>query len=217
MVRNELIKKIKEETLHYIGIPYWKNTLKNGVVVKNGIFGGKGTCEQIAAKTIELAQKQKIDLLKLTPQKIYNFQKKNKLGIDCSGLTSNLLNLILKLNKIEFQINPFKTSAKALTSPEFSQKIKDYDQIKTGDIIRTDSGKHVIFIIEKIGNIISYVQSSQKTFTRGVHYGHIEIVNPKKSLKYQLWSDKTKDGKKYSTLFNSKNGDGIYRLNALEK
>lgn len=217
MVRNELINQLKENILHYIGLPYWKNKLVDGQIVKAGIFGGKGTCEQIAAKTIELAQKQKINLLKLTPQQIYNFQKKNKLGIDCSGLTSNLLNLVLKIKGVNFQINPFKTSASMLTNSEFSEKVKGFNQIQTGDIIRLDNGKHVIFIIEKIGNIISYVQASQKTFTRGVHYGHIEIINPNKSLKYQLWSDKTKNGKKYSTLFNSKNGDGVYRLISLQK
>lgn len=216
MVRNELINQLKENILHYIGLPYWKNKLIDGQIVKAGIFGGKGTCEQIAAKTIELAQKQNIDLLKLNPQQIYNFQKKNKLGIDCSGLTSNLLNLVLKLKEINFQIDPFKTSADTLTGPTLSQKIEDVNQTQTGDMIRLDGGKHVIFVIEKIGNIISYVQSSQKSFTRGVHYGHIEIVDPKKSLKYQLWSDKTKDGKKYSTLFNSKKGDGIYRLISLQ-
>ena len=215
MVRNELINELKKNILHYIGLPYWKNKLIDGQIVKAGIFGGKGTCEQIAAKTIELAQKQNINLLKSTPQQIYNFQKKNKLGIDCSGLTSNLLNLILKLEEVNFQINPYKTSAAMLTSPEFSEKIENINQIQTGDMIRMDSGKHILFVIEKIDNIISFVQSSQKTFTRGVHYGHIEIVYPKKSLQYQLWSDKTKDDKKYSTLFNPKNSDGVFRLKQL--
>lgn len=215
MARNELIDQLKENILHYIGLPYWRNKLIDGQIVKAGIFGGKGTCEQIAAKTIELSQKQNIDILNSTPQQIYNFQKRNKLGIDCSGLTSNLLNLVLKIKEINFQIDTFKTSAAMLTSPKFSTKIEDLNQIQTGDLIRLDNGKHVIFIIEKIGNTISYVQSSQKTFTRGVHYGHIQITNPSKSLKYQLWSDKTKNGKNYSDLYNPENGDGVFRLKQL--
>lgn len=206
MVRNELISKLKNEILHYVGVPYWKNTLQNGVIIKSGIFGGKGTCEQIAAKTIELAQKQKIDLLALSPQKIYNFQKKNKLGIDCSGLTSNLLNLILRLEKIEFQINQFKTSANALTSEPLSQEIKNIDDIQTGDMIRLDNGHHVIFVIEKINDVIFCVQSSRKTSFHGVQYTRIEITDPKKPLDQQLWSE-TYPGK----------FEGVFRLKELVK
>lgn len=204
MVRNELVTKLKNEILHYIGVPYWKNTLKGGVVIKNGIFGGKGTCEQIAAKTIELGQKQNIDLLKLTPQQIYNFQKKNKLGIDCSGLTSNLLNLILRLEKIEFQINQFKTSAKALTSTPLSVEIKNINEIQTGDMLRFDNGNHVIFVIEKISDVIFCVQSSKKTSFRGVQYTQIEITDPQKPLDQQKWSEN------YPGKF-----EGIFRLKEL--
>lgn len=166
------LTQLKEEINHYIGIPYWKNKLVDGKIIKEGIFGGKGTCQQIAAKTIELAQKQNIDLLKLSSEEIYKFQKKNKLGIDCSGLISNLLNFYFKIN-----LNSRRTSAKMLTSEPLSTEIKDTKNIKTGDMLRFDNGNHVIFVIEKNNDIISCVQSSKKTPFHGVQYTNIKLPN----------------------------------------
>ena len=217
MVRNELINKLKEEILHYIGVPYWMNTLKAGVVIKSGFKGGKGTSQEIAIETITKLQKEKYDVLSLNSQDIYNFQKKNKIGIDCSGLTSNLLNFILKNKSIDFQIDQFKTNANMLTSSPLSKKIDNYDDIQTGDMFRVDNGKHVIFIIEKLDNIISYVQSSNKTFTRGVHYGNMEIIDKNKGLEFQKWTDKLDNGDDYNKIIDSSKGDGIFRLIALEK
>ena len=67
--------QLKEEIEHYIGLPYSKNVLKNGKIIKEQFLGGKGNCRQIATETIRLAQKQNIDLVKLTNQEFYNFQK----------------------------------------------------------------------------------------------------------------------------------------------
>lgn len=101
----------------------------------------------------------------------------------------------------------------ALDNP--SIKIENYDDIRTGDMFRIDCGKHVIFIIEKIDDTISYVQSSSKTFTRGVHFGYMKIVDKHKSIKEQVWSDKTSDKQDYNTLIDIESGDGIYRLKYL--
>jgi hypothetical protein len=175
MAGTKLIDDLKQEISHYIGIPYWKNTLKDGKIIKEGFMGGKGNCKEIALKTVELANNQNIKLLDLTPQQIYNFQKKNKIGIDCSGFAGNLLNFYIKLqNKcIPFE-NLRKISADMLTSSPISNPIKSLDDIQTGDLIRSKNGHHVQFIIEKIGNIIFYVES--KLSRRGVHYGEITIT-----------------------------------------
>ncbi len=217
MARSKLINDLKTEILHYIGVPYWINIIKNGIIVKSGFKGGKGTSQEIAIETITKLQKDKIDVLNLNSQDIYNFQKKNKIGIDCSGLTSNLLKNILKNKNIDFQINQFKTNADMLTSEPLSYKIEKYEDIKTGDMFRIDNGKHVIFIIEKIEDTLSYIQSSNKTFTRGVHFGNMEILDYSKPLEFQKWSDKTLDKEDYNTMINSSKGDGIFRLKALEK
>ena len=161
--------QLKEEIEHYIGLPYSKNVLKNGKIIKEQFLGGKGNCRQIATETIRLAQKQNVDLVKLTNKEFYNFQKKNHLGIDCSGLACQLLNFYFKTD-----LNPRRTSADMLTSSPISKEIKP-NEIKTGDLVRQKNGGHVLFIIKKQGNIINYVDSSISG--RGVRYGKADLTD----------------------------------------
>jgi len=175
MVRSELINQLKLEISKYIGIPYWKNTLKDGKIIKQGFMGGKGNAKDIALKTVELANLKKIKLLDLSEREIYNFQKKNKIGIDCSGLVCQLLIFYSQLLGKKIDLNPRKTSANMLTSNPLSKEIDNTD-IQTGDLIRQKNGHHVLFIIEKNNNLITYVDSSREN--RGVHYGQIDLTNP---------------------------------------
>ena len=161
---------LKQEIQYYIGLPYSKNILKDGKIIKEQFLGGKGNYRQIATETIRLAQQQKIDLLKLSNQEFYNFQKKNHLGIDCSGLVCQLLNFYFQAD-----LNPRKTSADMLTSAPISKKITDLDKIQTGDLVRQSNGHHVLFVIEKQNNTIYYVDSSLKG--RGVKYGEADITD----------------------------------------
>jgi len=166
---------LKLEISHYLDLPYSKNILKDGKIIKEQFLGGKGNCRQIATETIRLAQKQNIDLTKLTDQEFYNFQKKNHIGIDCSGLVSQLLNFYFGT-----ELNPRQTSASMLTSSPLSKKIKS-NEIKTGDLVRQKNGQHVLFILEKQGDIITYVDSSREG--RGVKFGKANITD--KSFKNQ--------------------------------
>lgn len=184
------LTQLKEEIEHYIGLPYWRNKLKDGKVIKEGVLGGKGSAKEIALKTIEIANKNNIKLLSLPPKEIYNFQKKNLIGIDCSGLACQLLNFYFKTD-----LNPRRTSAKMLTSEPLSTEIKNIKDIKTGDMLRFDKGNHVIFVIEKNDDIIFCVQSSKKTKFHGVQYTQIKIPN-------------------FSTAYPG-NFEGIFRLKRL--
>jgi len=173
MVRTKL--ELQQEIEKYIGLPYSKNILKDGKIIKEQFLGGKGNCRQIATETIRLAQKQKIDLIKLNNQEFYNFQKKNHIGIDCSGLACQLLNFYF-----DSDINPRKTSANMLTSTPISKEIKP-SEIQTGDLVRQKNGHHVLFIIEKDDDKIFYVDSSREG--RGVKYGKVDLTD--KSFKHQ--------------------------------
>ncbi len=147
-----------------------RNIVKNGIVIKENFLGGKGNWKDIKKQTISLAKKEKINLKMLTSKEFYNFQKKHHLGIDCSGLVSQLLNFYFNSH-----LNPRKTSADMLTSTKLSQKIENYDDIKTGDMVRQKNGHHVLFIIEKKDHTIYYVDSS--FINRGVKYGQFNITD----------------------------------------
>lgn len=164
MVRTKL-EELRKEILNYIGIPYHTNIPK--VLSKDNVVVGKGNAKEIALKTIEIANNSNIKLINLSAQEIYNLQKKNKIGIDCSGLACHLLNFFFN-QKIDVR----RTSANMLTSPPLSRRIDVHD-IQTADIIRQKNGHHVLFVIEKINNTVIYVDSSR--LGRGVRYGEFEI------------------------------------------
>lgn len=216
MVRLKL-DQLKLEIQSYLGVPYFANSPNRGQGLNNAQVG-KGTAKEIALETIHQANLQNIKLLNLTSLQIRNFQKKNYLGIDCSGLAFNLLKFIepkveTKLKGTDNKTGVRRLSANLLTSPPNSHQISDYASIQTGDLIRIDNGRHVIFIIEKIDDIIHYIHSSQKTNPSGVHLGQVQIKNN------QLinWTETTKDKKDYSTLYNPTRGDGIFRLFLLDQ
>ena len=163
------LEELRSEILKYIGIPYHTNIPKKKSL--DNALVGKGTAKEIALKTIEFANESDLKLVDLTPQQIYNFQKKHHLGIDCSGLACHLLNFYF-----DSKLNVRRTSADMLTSIPLSKKI-DISDLKTGDLIRQKNGKHVLFVIEKIGDKIIYVDSSRKG--RGVRYGEFDLNNKK--------------------------------------
>lgn len=204
---------LKKEIDRYIGIPYFSNTKK--IISPHNSLVGKGSWKEITSYLPK----------DLDPKKRFSYLKKRHLGIDCSGLVYHLLDYYSRLKfkkSIYDQVvgtdnkhGVRRVSADLFTSPINSIPIKKYTEIKTGDLIRHNNGKHVILIVKKIRNIIYLVHSSQNTTPSGVHYAAIEITNPQKSLKFQKWSDKTKDGTNYAHLFNSKTLDGIYRPKVL--
>jgi len=152
------------------------NVVREGKIIKERFLGGKGTWKDIQKEIKKLAKEEKTNLTKLSPQHLYNFQKKHKIGIDCSGLATQLLIFYGNLIGKKINLNPRKTSADMLTSPPLSQRITDFDLIQTGDLIRQKNGHHILFIIEKKGKIIDYIDSSFDG--RGVKYGQVNITDP---------------------------------------
>ncbi|MFA4826867.1 MAG: hypothetical protein WC596_01245 [Candidatus Shapirobacteria bacterium] len=114
-------------------------------------FSGKGTWQEIKAVSSD-----------------YKTLKKQKIGIDCSGLAVHLLNLWFRQN-----LKVRRTAADMLTSPPLSKPITDFNSIQTADLIRTKNGHHVIFIIEKIGDVLYCVDSSREG--RGVQLQTIPL------------------------------------------
>lgn len=136
---------------NYLGLPYFTNIGRHKVLSKNNALIGKGSAKEIALQTIEFANQQNVKLLDLTPQKIYNFQKKNHLGIDCSGLVCHLLDLKYDVRK---------TSANMLTSLPISKQVKI---LKPNDLIRQKNGKHVLLVLDIDKDLVTYVHSSKDT------------------------------------------------------
>ncbi len=174
MARTELIIAFKNEINKYLGLPYFKNAGKYKNHGSNA-YVGKGDAKEIALATIELANKENIKLLDLSTKQIYNFQKKHHLGIDCSGLACHLLTYYGSLINKKVILNPRNTSADMLTSPPLSSRI-DPELIESGDLVRQKNGAHVVIIIDKHKDTITYVDSSFAN--RGVKQGAIKYPDP---------------------------------------
>jgi hypothetical protein len=189
--------KLETYIRHYLGIPYHINIPPQDS--ENNALVGKGTWQEIYFE----AKKLNPNFEKLPPVQKYNILKKHHLGIDCSGLAYHLLNRLYQSSHHQ-SIEPYligvsgkhghtgvrKLSADYLTNSTNSTRIKAYDDIRPGDLIRINHGHHVIFVIKKTNHTIHYVHSSNRTKIRGVHLGTITITYPPKSLIHQSWSEK---------------------------
>jgi hypothetical protein len=113
----------------YLGIPYYSNI--HHLKADNIALIGKGSYLEIAKAQKEFPQR--------------------RIGIACSGLVFQLLNLP----------NPRRTNANMLTSAPLSHPI-DIKDIKPGDLIRQKKGHHVVLVIQKIGDEIEYIETSRK-------------------------------------------------------
>jgi hypothetical protein len=204
---------------HLIPIPYWSNKLKNGKILVEGAFGGKGTPSQIKKAAQKSARQEKLDLNKLTQKELIFLLKRNKIGLDCSGLVYQLLDFIAqqkkkkKLDRVLLGSQKKKgirrVGVKEFCHPQNSFPIP-LDQVQTGDFIVLDQKRHILLVLDKKANKINYIHSSQKTKKNGVHLGTLTITKPDRGLKDQKWSDQLKNGLPYNQIIHSK--DGSYRL-----
>lgn len=171
MDRTKLKQQLQAEIKHYLNIPYFINFTKNPNQ-KHDWQVGKGDWRQIQKYTQTIASQEKIDLSKLDRQQLYNFQKKHHIGIDCSGLTYHLSDFLHQLTKntpiqphligTEGKTGPRRLSAHLLTSLPNAIPILDKTNIQIGDLIRTDKGKHVLYIYKKTKDKIFYIHSRRQ-------------------------------------------------------
>jgi len=142
---------VRSKLNEYLGLPYFTNIGRHKVISSNNALVGKGSAKEIALQTIEFANQQNIKLLNFSSKQIYNFQKKNHLGIDCSGLVCHLLDLKYDVRK---------TSANMLTSSPISSPVT---KLQPNDLIRQKNGKHVLLVLEVNKDLVTYIHSSKDT------------------------------------------------------
>lgn len=192
-----------------IPAPYFINI---GGFLKKPVLAGKGTIEEIQNTTEEMIKGKD-----LNAQEILDFMHENGIGIDCSGLVYQIYDFWIQskekgrlqdfLPQVPFyKLRKFlsrKTKpqnsigADEFTSEPFSQKI-DLKDIEPGDLIRTKSGKHVLFVTEvethenENPKRIKFVQSARLYNRDGIRYGEI-FLNEDKSLNTAKWEDYDKN------------------------
>lgn len=222
----EFIRKYAEMEIDelVINCPYWMNKFKDGKVAIRGFANGKGSAEEIREELIRrLKSLSHESQFELTIENLVKFAKRERIGIDCSGLIYKVLDELLHLGygntNYKNLDNIFsggidKTNVKRLTSLQYSREIKNIKDFKLGDMIRLWGGKHTAIIILNNQKKILYAHSSSlSTKIQGVHTSIIQIIELTRSLKDQRWLEKARTGENFGKkYFSPEEGDGVFRL-----
>ncbi len=201
--------------------PYYINTKKFRQRMGLRVLIGKGTPEEIKTESLIYEKLRKVNFNEMSSKEIRDFLIKCRIGIDCSGFVSHILdNLLTSQTKKHIwkylkwpKMNLYKTiarilrpieniSAWMLTNDENSYKIKDLNNIHPGDLIRSvgleDQSYHVMIIIEVLrenGKIKSFKYANSTRWYKdqnGVRIGEVIITNPSDYLVDQNWTDEYK-------------------------
>jgi len=206
--------------------PYWRDRIfadksKN---VK-GFLGGKGEPIEIESEVWARINQLSDELKPRNDLELFAWMKKNKIGVDCSGLAFALLKIIANAkndDKWEQRITAtpggnldnakrFRTSANTLTSGVNARELLPGEEFQLGDLVRLMAGKHVMIILGEIEKKIYYIHSSNETVIEGAHLGYFYQVGEDK-IKFSN-EDLLKKGNTWSDEICKENEDGIYRIN----
>ena len=206
--------------------PYWINNLKAGVF---GPYGGKGTPREIVEATKSEAEKIGLDLSKLSKEEILAFMKSKRIGMDCSGFVFWMLDALDREKGGDGIANdilsgdrllPSRANVATLTN-EGAVSAVELKDVRVGDMIRLDKGKHVAIVMRVVRDLgdmgevreVEYAHSSARTKILGVHAEKIKIKDQTRGLEKQQWNEIAYEGKNYGeTYCLSLAGDGLKRL-----
>lgn len=182
--------------------PYFINVKRRRFL--RPVWVGKGSPDEIERAANEISNLYEVE----------DFIKLSGLGVDCSGLVSNVLNIHFKhclgkslfnmirqpslIRKFIFLLRPrTNISADILTGKVNSREVNVSDIIP-GDMLRFGP-EHVGLIhwVDRSGRRlkkVGYIESHTKP-KFGVQEGEIEILDQRLPLGYQKWSSKESKGR----------------------
>lgn len=201
--------------------PYYMNKRK----LKGGlrVMIGKGSPDEIEREVMVLAQVKGFDIDKAEPSEVRKFMQDRDIGIDCSGFVVHVLNAILKdkkmgsidaylqynqngiVSRLRRLLRPVEnTGANVLTGINNCNEIKDINQVRPGNLIRSKGkvkNSHHVILIDSVTlrnnevSEITYAQSNENYGeNNGVRRGIIKITDPAKPIWEQDWHDQDQNG-----------------------
>ena len=227
-ITHKLPKEAEEVYNKFKNFPYYIH--KSGARLQKYTIVGKGYPEDIE-KHLQYIVKRKIE----NPTEKRKLMEENKLGIDCSGFVSYILDAIVykktgnhiwkyikkptinPIKAISHKLRPIssKLNAATLTSDINTTRINNINEIQVGDLIRFNGGAHVAIInqVTYFNNRVKSIKYIHSTEGAGVSEGIINIKDDKKPLEIQEW--KEVKGAKFQPLYLFKkkiNNNGVRRL-----
>lgn len=232
-----MIKKSKAlEKLYYdythlplggklVRCPYWSNRQR---ILLTGPYKGKGSPGQIVRATLAVAKGHHLELNKLSTTDIRKFMEHHRIGIDCSGFVYRMADVLDKERGgrgVEDSLQGVKgkgvrrVNAFCLTNNENSLIINIVKEVRIGDFIRFNRGKHIAIVLrikedrEQLPIEVTYAHSGRLSAITGVHTARFLVDDLNSGLNEQKWFEKTRKGYDFmKASFSEKEGDGIRRL-----
>lgn len=230
--------KLKAAEDGYVRCPYFKNPKSGKEKWGLDAYSGKGSPKDIEAELRIIEKLEGKDFAKLSENEIREIMKKRKLGIECSGFITRVLDGLtrdvykkpvysfIKYDKsgiplLFAKMRPYShINVLTLINPLNSRKIKQPREVLPGDIIEFNSSvDHAIIItsVEKDDSerIVraAYAHSILEEFKEGVKTGLINFQNSDTTkLNFQKWEEWPNTG----NVIINKGNPSIYRLYFLE-
>lgn len=249
-------KKVREFIRRYFELnldnkkvrcPYYINNKKMRQRMNLRVLSGKGTPEEIERESLIYEKLRGVNFSNMSSDQIRDFMTKRRIGVDCSGFAVHVLDKWLISNgkkhlwkylsfpkislyrRIAKFFRPVENiSASLLTSDLNTFQIKNLNNLKCGDLIRSRTPKrskdletayHVMVISEIVKKnakteSFTYVHSTRYYGDQhGVRRGRVEVIDAQAPIYKQNWLDIYK-GRNWTLkeLESDKDYAGVRRL-----
>lgn len=221
-----------------VACPYFINK-GNKVRAALRVNSGKGTPEEITEEAKTLAMREGVNLKQKNADEIRVFLVDHNLGIDCSGLASQILqpkklyfpHAKSLLRKVLVKMRPLENTSVEVLAHEKNSQETPLANVQIGDmIIMIGTGEshdlnHVLVItnintenakLKELEYVHSLQWKSDGKYGGGVRTGKILIEDISKPLTDQNWIEQEKDGQENETLWRAQTAQllQVRRLNA---
>lgn len=197
-------------------------------------YSGKGSPKEIEDELQIIEKLEGVVFSKMQESQIRDIMRKRKLGVECSGFITRILDAwtrdtygkpiysVIKFNAsglgwIYSKLRPYThINVGTLADPRNAREIQNFNEIMPGDFIRFNTSiDHAVLVtsVERGDNHeaqkIHYTHSVLEENGEGVKNGTIKILNPtENNLISQKWSEEPETGH----VISEKGTPKIYRL-----
>ena len=228
--------KLKAAEDKYVRCPYFRNPKSGRDRWGLTAYSGKGSPQEIEDELRIIEKLEDADFSKMQESQIRDIMRKRRLGIECSGFITRILDgwtreiykkpiySLIKFNKgglgkLYSMLRPYThIDVEILVHPDNAREIIRPQELMPGDLIRFNTTiDHVIIVTstERDEDLkkARYAHSILEDDGEGIKLGSIEFVNADKNdLLSQKWSEEPQTGR----VISDKGEPKVYRLRVVE-
>jgi len=220
----------------YVRCPYFRNPKSGRGRWGLAVYVGKGSPQDIEDELRIIEKLEGADFSKMREDAIRDIMKKRKLGVECSGFITRVLDAymrekykkplhrLIKFNNkglgwLFCRMRPYThIDVETLTCPSNARPVDNVQEIKPGNLIRFNTEiDHALIVTgierDNVDNLkkIFYAHSVLEENREGIKKGVIDFISSNASLLAQKWQEEPGTGH----TINQRGEPKVYRLNVL--